>query len=197
MILLMGAIEHKARKRRVKEDIQSVVLNVVAVGGVIAVSLVAPNAVQLLRFGKDRRSLFRVNTAFNRLIDRKLVEIKGSGERRFVRLTEAGMRALTFEKARMLTRSREHRRWDGQWRMVMFDIPEHRRATRMRLYALMREIGFFKLQQSVWIYPYDCEELIQLIKAELRAGYSVLYGVVRALEGDGMARKHFRLNQSQ
>lgn len=193
----MGNVERKARKRRVKEDIQSIVLNVVAVGGVVAASMIAPNVVQLLRFGKDRRSAFRVNTAFNRLIDRKLLEVRGNGERRSVRLTEAGERALALEKARTLTRSHERRHWDGQWRMVMFDIPEHRRATRMRLYALMREIGFFKLQQSVWIYPYDCEELIQLIKAEIRAGYSVLYGVVRALEGDGLARKHFKLSQSQ
>ena len=57
----------------------------------------------------------------------------------------------------------------------------------------MQECGFLRIQDSVWLYPHDCEELITLMKAELRTGKDVLYAVVESIENDGWIRKHFGL----
>ena len=57
----------------------------------------------------------------------------------------------------------------------------------------LRDIGFIRLQNSVWVYPYDCEDLITLLKADFRVGKDVLYLVVEAMENDKEIRKHFRL----
>ena len=91
-----------------------------------------------------------------------------------------------------LVRSKS-KRWDGQWRVVTFDIPEKRRSTRDRLRGYMQAYGFKKLQSSVWVFPYDCEEVLALIKAELRIGNAVLYMVVDEIENDRPLREHFRL----
>ena len=56
------------------------------------------------------------------------------------------------------------RRWDHRWRVVIFDIPERRKSVRVSLRRFMQEYGFVRLQDSVWIYPYDCEDLIALAK---------------------------------
>ena len=63
-----------------------------------------------------------------------------------------------------------------------------------RLRRLMREYGFLRLQNSVWVYPHDCEELISLIKADLRIGKDVLYAVVESIEYDAWIKKHFNLS---
>ena len=57
----------------------------------------------------------------------------------------------------------------------------------------MLTAGFIKLQNSVWIYPYDCEDLITLLKADLHMGKQVLYMIVEHLENDKEVRAHFNL----
>lgn len=54
-------------------------------------------------------------------------------------------------------------------------------------------IGFLKLQDSVWIYPYDCEELVALLKADFRIGKDILYVIADSLENDGWIKRHFGL----
>ena len=60
----------------------------------------------------------------------------------------------------------------------------------------MQEYGFVRLQDSVWIYPYDCEDLIALAKANFRIGVDVLYMIVERLDCDKHLREHFGLRVS-
>ncbi len=75
----------------------------------------------------------------------------------------------------------------------MFDVWERRRIVRDRLRSMLRKIGFVKIQDSVWAYPYDCEELIAFIRTELRLGKGVLYFVADGMESDRFLRTHFKL----
>ena len=50
------------------------------------------------------------------------------------------------------------RRWDGRWRMVIFDVPTGRNAQRERLRRYLRQQGFGYLQDSVWITPDSIEQ---------------------------------------
>ena len=54
-------------------------------------------------------------------------------------------------------------KWDGEWRIVIFDIPERFKKAREALRNKLRELGFAKLQESVFIYPYECENEINFI----------------------------------
>lgn len=92
-----------------------------------------------------------------------------------------------------LKEKKRPRRWDRRWRVVLFDISERRRSIRDQLRSFMQEYGFVRLQDSAWIYPYDCEELIALAKADFRLGSAVLYMIVEQLENDRALRTHFQL----
>jgi phenylacetic acid degradation operon negative regulatory protein len=74
----------------------------------------------------------------------------GSGTRREYRLTERG-RILALGGRDPVTAWA--RPWDGQWRMVVFDLPETKSATRTRLRRFLKDHGFGYLQNSVWITP--------------------------------------------
>ncbi len=54
-------------------------------------------------------------------------------------------------------------KWDGKWRMVIFDIPERKRRARGALRDKLKELGFKELQKSVFVYPYECEDEINFI----------------------------------
>jgi len=45
------------------------------------------------------------------------------------------------------------RPWDGQWRLVLFDVPMGQNAQRERLRRHLHDKGFGYLQNSVWISP--------------------------------------------
>jgi DNA-binding transcriptional regulator PaaX len=47
------------------------------------------------------------------------------------------------------------KRKDGKWIMIIFDIPEKRKQAREYLRAALADLGYQKLQQSVWVCPYD------------------------------------------
>jgi len=106
-----------------------------------------------------------------------------------VSLTPKGDRYVQRE----LIRSTAPKHWDKKWRIVIFDIPEKRKAKRHILRDSLIKIGFIKLQQSVWIYPYDCEELVVLLKADFQLGKEALYLIVDTLENDSSLKMHFHL----
>ncbi len=129
-----------------------------------------------------------MSVARDRLAQKGFIEYRGGQ----VYLTPRGEAELQKSELRGYV-ARKPRRWDERWRVLIFDIPEYRKGLRDKMRRTLIAVGFVRLQDSVWVYPYDCEDLITLLKADLRIGKDVLYMVVETLEGDGPLKKHFRL----
>lgn len=54
-------------------------------------------------------------------------------------------------------------KWDGFWRIVIFDIPEYKKQARNALGLKLRQLGFYSLQKSVYVHPFDCKDEIDFI----------------------------------
>ncbi len=166
------------------------ILEFVKVAGLLSVALVAPNVITgLAKMGviKSSRSSEAAKRSYKRMVssghlvfDGSHLKITRKGEAEIVRL----LGSASVQKSR---------RWDGKWRVLMFDVPEYRKVLRDKIRRTVNGIGFIRLQDSVWIFPYDCEDLITLLKADFRIGKDVLYMVVESLEGDGWLRTAFKL----
>ena len=90
------------------------------------------------------------------LADRGLIERRsgGSPDARIYRLSEQGRLHVLGGR----DPEREwNRRWDGRWRMVLFDIGEEQSAQRDKLRRYLRARGFGYLQHSVWVSPHPLE----------------------------------------
>ncbi len=191
------SIEVEARKVRLRTNIQHVLLHTIAGVGVLSVALLAPNAFQVLRMfdgGKKRMQnpKYLFGTAFEKLLIKNLIILEQGKNGKYVRLTTEGEHALA-EMVAKKPDTRVHRRWDKRWRMVTYDIKENRKMVRRRLRSLLQCFGFFRLQDSVWVYPYDCEALVILLKADFKIGTEVLYVVVEKIENDKKLKDHFEL----
>ena len=195
----MGKIEQDAKVVRRRTNIQKIVLHTIATAGVLSIALLAPNALQLLAV-KERGThrvrrmnpKYLIDTAFGKLRTKGYIFIEDGAHGKVARLTNEGKRAL----GKMIATSpdaRKHKRWDKRWRMVIYDIKEKRRGTRVMLQRTLRAFGFYQLQASVWVYPYECEELLILLKAEFKVGRDVLYRVVEKVEGDDKIKEYFGL----
>ncbi|MCR4333909.1 MAG: hypothetical protein NUV60_02780 [Patescibacteria group bacterium] len=190
----MGKLEEASRKRKKKRDIQHAVLAAIAVTGSVAFAAIAGNAIQLLNYlPNEKYNLrFQTKTAAGRLVAKGHAVWTEKNGKKFLRITPKGCKALVFEQTKIAL-SNQKKKWDGRWRMIAFDIPERRRGVRYRLRVVMCEIGFVRLQDSVWVYPYDCEDFIALLKAELKIGKDVLYAIADTIEHDKNLRRQFNL----
>jgi phenylacetic acid degradation operon negative regulatory protein len=50
---------------------------------------------------------------------------------------------------------------DGIWKIIIFDIPESKRAVRNTLRSKLNSLGFKKWQNSIWISPYALDPTIE------------------------------------
>ncbi len=115
----------------------------------------------LSHFKKDKKVVR--NTLF-RLVNRKLIEIEITDKEKAIKLTQRGLEIL-FSKFPSI--KFEDYKWDGQWRVVVYDIEEETRRLRERLRQFLRGHGFSIVQRSVWFSPYPIEnELETFLKKE-------------------------------
>ncbi len=77
-------------------------------------------------------------------------------------LARAGKkRALAFRIETMKIKNPP--RWDGMWRVVLFDIPERQKKAREALRTHLTQIGLKELQKSVFIHPHPCADEVDFI----------------------------------
>src|SRR3989344_9349601 len=192
-------VEERVRQRAKRQKIQNAVLASVYLTAGLSLILMAPNAVRLLKYvekyiGPKPRLNRRISQAVNRLRERGLIERVNTVKGVALRLTSKGVRlAETIEEEEKLYEIKKPKRWDTKWRIVIFDIWERRRSVRDRLRTLLQRNGFVRIQNSVWAYPYDCEELLVFLRTNLRLGKGILYIVAEEIEHDSILRKHFGL----
>src|SRR3989344_520136 len=174
--------------------VQTVFLRTLYVGGVLSTALIAPKMTRLLPHPDGsrarRKELYdRITQAKYRLKQAGLV-IEKEGRLRLTPIGRAHIEKILMREYRIP----EPVRWDGKWRILMFDIREKRRRVRTQLRKLLQGAGFLHLQDSVWIYPYPCDEFVALVRAHLASGVGELRAVVAdALESDRSIREHFKL----
>ncbi|MEK6897112.1 MAG: hypothetical protein AABW93_01130, partial [Nanoarchaeota archaeon] len=85
--------------------------------------------------------------------------------------------------------------WDKSWRVVIFDIPERSgRIARNAMRWKMKNMGFFQLQKSVWVFPYPCEKEIQLISEIYNVNPFVNIITAERIFNDDNLSKYFKIN---
>lgn len=171
------------------------VLSAVGLSGILLVGMAAPKTLQLLRYIPNNKYRFASQTrsTLSRLASSGQVRFIERNGKRYAKLTESGRNELLTLTHKFGRLGAQRRRWDKRWRVVIFDIPEKKRGVRNRLRNMMSSFGFYRLQDSVWVYPYDCEDVMALLKTDLRLGSAALYMIVESIENDKHLREHFDL----
>ncbi|MBI1974646.1 MAG: hypothetical protein HYS51_02260 [Candidatus Zambryskibacteria bacterium] len=190
----MGKLERENKKRSKKENLQKLILKTVAITGILAVGLVAPNVIGAMdKLGiipRIRQKEYTSSSA-SKLVKRGLLKFENG----YYQLTQKGESILRRWEISNYNLNKP-KRWDRKWRIIIYDIPEKRRkgVVRRQVLNLFKEAGFYKLQNSVWVYPYDCEDIIGLLKTDLGVGKEVLYIIANEIENDKYLREYFGLS---
>ena len=142
----------------------------IALGGVLTFTAVVPGVAGAIgksieRRKKEKRERYnRIWRNFYRLKQEQslvycgeedgaeIYELTKNGEKIFKRFVLETVGVKTPDK------------WDGCWRVVIFDIPENFGRARRALQSKLKKMDFYPMQKSVWVHPFSCEDEIGFLK---------------------------------
>jgi len=156
--------------KKPRSEIAKDILYALFVTGAITIALSSPY------FGRNLLKAFKkwiksrkyqkskkVYSVFYRLLKSGYIISERRNHDIYIRLTEKGKRAAGWLQIDALKIKRP-KKWDGKYRLVIFDISQLKRIYRDALRGKLRELGFVRLQKSVWLHPFDCKDEIELLR---------------------------------
>jgi len=143
-------------------------LMTIALGGMVFVGALVPGILALTKESRKSHKYTKkqIQNAIYNLKKRKLIEIvKYDDDKVKVKLTNKGKERIKEFSLETLSIEKP-KKWDGKWRILMFDIPTKPKIynqAREALRSKIKELGFHQMQKSAWAYPYECEDEILFI----------------------------------
>jgi DNA-binding transcriptional regulator PaaX len=135
----------------------------------LATAIVAPNILQLLK-PENTKKKYQYKKIIEKLSHNKIIYL--FGER--IELTKKGqdlLRKIQIEDIKI----KPPARWNNVWHLVCYDIPEEKKKERDYFRKTISELGFEVIQDSLWVYPYNCKEEIAVISQNLGISPHVAY----------------------
>ena len=180
---------------RLGEKTKSILKEILEMGGELA----------LVPFKASRHSSFKpyvsgdnkinrkeLNRTLKRLEQNGLIAIKESGEKTTVYLKKEGEKvALQFSVKDLQIKI--PKKWDGRWRVVIFDVPDKHKVARNILKAKLDELGFKMVQKSVYAYPFPCEDEIEFVRSIYEVKPFVKIMTVQEIEDEDRLKNFFEL----
>jgi len=170
-------------------------LAVVGTAGIVSVAAFAPGLLLLCKPLTSRPRYEQrqtTNQILRRLQKRGCVTVfSTSNGNDYVRLTEKGREELL--QYQLHKKDLVKKKWDNRWRLILFDVREKNRPLRTRLRKCLLSLGCIRLQDSVWIYPYPCEDVAELLRSLLKLRSEVIYLTTDRFHEDKRLCQQFNL----
>lgn len=169
------------------------ILKILAIGAILSMAIIAPNAPASLFYSykpwkKFKR--YRLRQIVKRMKDQDLISFREEGDDTIVKLTEKGkLKLLKFNLDEMKINDQVD--WDGKWRLIYFDIPETKKVAREMFRKKLKELGFYQLQKSIFIIPFECKDEIDFLRATLEVKDFVGYLTTNKVEEEESIRGWF------
>lgn len=142
---------------------RDILLTLLGADGTVTVMDKAPNMAALFApLLKEQHSKPQLTRAVYRLRKLKLLSVSRRDHHTAIALTPQG-RQVALRYAIDQVEIDRPLRWDGQWHLVMFDIPNTMRVARNALRTRLKRLKLTQVQESVWVSPFPCREEVKFI----------------------------------
>jgi DNA-binding transcriptional regulator PaaX len=193
----MGIKKYKYYFYKPKSEIVKDILNWLMLAGAVYIAASSPYFVRnlLKEFKKWRKyPKKKITDTFYNLKRRGLIKIEQRRGQIYISLTEEGKkRAGRFQiDALKIKRSKK---WDGKWRIVIFDISQLKKIHREAFRGKLKQLGFYPLQKSVWVHAFDCQAEVELLREFFGLTEKEIRLIIaEKIENDQELKKFFKLS---
>jgi CRISPR-associated endonuclease Cas2 len=159
----------KMKRFRIGKQEQEII-KLIGLGILVSGSLILPNLPQALKFYKSsKNTYYHIKRIINKLRSKNLIIL--SGEK--IYLSKKGQEiAKKIEIEEIII---ERTNWDGLWRIVAWDIPEKYKKERDFFRKTLDNLGFYRIQASMWAIPFECKQEVAIIAQHLRLSPYIMH----------------------
>ena len=170
------------------------ILLILAAGTLISAALLMPGLGKILNpgiwDGKGYRKN-RLRQVLKRLERKKIVEVVETKDGPVVRITQGGItKSLKYKLDDMTVKKKN---WDKKWRIVVFDISEEKKRSRDEFRERLKQIGFFPLQESVYVHAFPCFDEVEFLRQVYGVDIEVTYITAEKIEQNENLKEFFNL----
>lgn len=183
--------------KKTRSEVVKEIFSWLLLGGIICIAATSPYfLVNILKSGKrfKKYQKKRVYDTFHRLQKEGCIIIKEKNNQIHISLTEKGRKKAGYLQVDSL-RIKKPKKWDGKWRIAMFDIAQLKKFYREAFRGKIKDLGFLPLQKSVWICPFECKKEINILKSFF--GFTdkeMILVIADDIGDDSHFRKIFKIN---
>lgn len=159
-------MKYKYYFKKPRSEIVKDILRWTATASLVYIAAGSPYfTINLMRALKNRKKYKKRNVyeAFRRLRKQGCINIEKKNKQIYISLTEKGKKMAGWLQIDALKIKRP-KKWDGRWRIVVFDIAQLKKFFREAFRGKLKELGFYPLQKSVWICPFGCQDEIEVLR---------------------------------
>jgi len=166
----------KSKKYPKTRKVARLILKTLLLAGAVAVASTSPafgpktmaQLVKNIKYKfKRKEKKYQVQpdytNSFYYLKEKGFIYMENRGGQLYIALTEEGKKKAGKYQIDDLE-IKKPEKWDGKWRIMIFDIHDKQKIKREALRGKIKELGMFQLQKSVWIYPYDFFKEIKMLR---------------------------------
>jgi len=126
------------------------------------------------------------------LYNSKLISLRPKGDAYEIVLSHEGKKlAARFDLEKLSIK--KQKRWDGLWRIVLFDIPELRKKARDAIRFHLKDMGLVEYQKSVFITPYPCAKELTFVAEFFQVRKYVRFIVAKAIDNEAEFKRKFKV----
>lgn len=173
-----------------------------ALGTVVCGGAILPGILKAIKeFSRDNdwKNQFpkkKISNSLTHLRRDRLIEIiTDNNDKVKILLTNKGQKRVREYSIDTL-KIKKPEKWDGKWRILMFDIPSKPKIYNLAREALrnkIKDLGFFQMQKSAWVYPYECEDELLFIAEAFEVQKYIEILTVEKMLHEKMLKQKFRL----
>lgn len=141
---------------------------------------------------KDRE---KFNNLIYRLKKKGLITVEAIDNNTYYRATKSANKLIEKELIEKLTLIKPEK-WDGKWRLIIFDIPESKKLERRYLHNRLRQLGFSYLQDSVLLFPFECKKELSILINYYGLRPFVIYLLVERFDEEIKFLKRYNLQST-
>jgi DNA-binding transcriptional regulator PaaX len=193
----MGLKKYKYYFYKPKSEIVKDILNWLMLAGAVYIAASSPYFVRnlLKEFKKwQKYPKKKITDTFYNLKRRGLIKIEQRRGQIYISLTEEGKkRAGRFQIDAL--KIKRPKKWDGKWRIVIFDISQLKKIHREAFRGKLKQLGFYPLQKSVWVHAFDCQAEVELLREFFGLTEKEIRLIIaEKIENDQELKKFFKLS---
>lgn len=136
----------------------------------------------------------KINRVLQSLEEKEILDLQEQDGKVMVYLKNKNHpKIIEYSIESLLNFKKKNKRWNGKWFLVFFDVPESQRNKRDYLRKFLIRIGFYQYQKSVYLFPYECEKEVELIKQIVEGAKYMKYIIAEKIEDELKAKQYFKL----